>query len=120
MLPFVVFLASRIPVVIILVRQIRRSLYLRDAAGNRVRPGFRGVSAGRRPPAGALLSWWDSVRVVRSAMRWSSSTPSRRASGSRTQGVTFVWPVISQTAHYDLRRLEYTMSSTEGEGRKAS
>jgi len=36
------------------------------------------------------------------------------------QGVTFVFPVISQTEQYDLRRLEYTMSSSQGEGRKSN
>ena len=35
-------------------------------------------------------------------------------------GITFVPPFVSNTALYDLRRLEYTMSSTSGEGRKAS
>jgi regulator of protease activity HflC (stomatin/prohibitin superfamily) len=36
------------------------------------------------------------------------------------QGVTFVPPFISNTATYDLRRLEYTMSGATGEGRKAN
>ncbi len=35
------------------------------------------------------------------------------------QGVTMVWPLISQTKEYDLRRQEYTMTKTTGEGRKA-
>ncbi len=35
------------------------------------------------------------------------------------QGVAFVWPLISATELYDLRRLEYTMSGTQGEGRRA-
>ncbi len=37
-----------------------------------------------------------------------------------TEGVTFVPPFVSNTALYDLRRLEYTMSGQSGEGRKAS
>jgi prohibitin 2 len=36
------------------------------------------------------------------------------------QGVTVVWPLISATQLYDLRRLEYTMSATTGEGRRAA
>jgi regulator of protease activity HflC (stomatin/prohibitin superfamily) len=36
-----------------------------------------------------------------------------------SQGITYVPPIVSQTQMYDLRRLEYTMSGTEGEGRKA-
>jgi regulator of protease activity HflC (stomatin/prohibitin superfamily) len=35
------------------------------------------------------------------------------------QGVTFVWPFITSTAEYDLRRQEYTMTKTSGEGRKS-
>ena len=35
------------------------------------------------------------------------------------QGVTFVIPLISAVQEYDLRRLEYTMSASKGEGRRA-
>jgi prohibitin 2 len=35
------------------------------------------------------------------------------------QGVTLIPPFITQTQEYDLRRMEYTMSGTRGEGRKA-
>jgi len=35
------------------------------------------------------------------------------------QGVTLIPPFITQTQIYDLRRLEYTMTGTHGEGRKA-
>ena len=35
------------------------------------------------------------------------------------QGVTFITPFVTDTHLYDLRRLEYTMSGTQGEGRKA-
>src|SRR5262245_48611753 len=35
------------------------------------------------------------------------------------QGITFIPPFISQTRDSDLRRLEYTMSGTSGEGRKS-
>jgi prohibitin 2 len=35
------------------------------------------------------------------------------------QGITFVPPFVSATQMYDLRRLEYTMSSAQGEGRKS-
>ncbi|MEP7028314.1 MAG: prohibitin family protein, partial [Candidatus Eisenbacteria bacterium] len=36
------------------------------------------------------------------------------------QGITFVPPFICDTHDYDLRRQEYTMSSSSGEGRKSS
>jgi prohibitin 2 len=37
-----------------------------------------------------------------------------------SQGVTLIPPFVTQTQLYDLRRLEYTMSKTAGEGRKAN
>jgi regulator of protease activity HflC (stomatin/prohibitin superfamily) len=36
------------------------------------------------------------------------------------EGITFVPPLVSNTALYDLRRLEYTMSGVAGEGRRAN
>jgi regulator of protease activity HflC (stomatin/prohibitin superfamily) len=36
------------------------------------------------------------------------------------QGVAFVPPLVATTEMYDLRRLEYTMSSSQGEGRRAA
>jgi regulator of protease activity HflC (stomatin/prohibitin superfamily) len=36
------------------------------------------------------------------------------------QGITFVPPFITVTQEYDLRRMEYTMSSSVGEGRKTN
>ena len=121
MLPFVLFLAIAIPVVFILIRQVRRSLYLRDAAGNRVRAGLPGrVGLIVALLLVLLFSMVGSVRVVpvgHALVIFNTITKSFRLS---QQGVTFVWPVISQTEQYDLRRLEYTMSSTEGEGRRAN
>jgi len=35
------------------------------------------------------------------------------------QGITFITPFVTDTHLYDLRRLEYTMSGTQGEGRRA-
>jgi len=35
------------------------------------------------------------------------------------QGITFVPPLVSNTQMYDLRRMEYTMSGAQGEGRKS-
>ena len=35
------------------------------------------------------------------------------------QGVAFVIPLVTSTQQYDLRRLEYTMSASQGEGRRA-
>jgi len=121
MLPFVLFLAIAVPVVIILIRQIRRSLNLRDAAGNRVRAGIPGrVGLIVALLLVLLFTMVGSVRVVpvgHALVIFNTITASFRLS---QQGVTFVWPVISQTAQYDLRRLEYTMTKAQGEGRKAN
>jgi regulator of protease activity HflC (stomatin/prohibitin superfamily) len=121
MLGFVLFLVIAIPVVIVLARQIRRALDVRDAEGHRLRTGMPGrvmAIAGLLVLLFALMV--TSVRVVpvgHALVIFNTITTSFRLS---QQGVTFVWPVISQTEQYDLRRLEYTMSSTQGEGRKAN
>jgi regulator of protease activity HflC (stomatin/prohibitin superfamily) len=121
MLPFVLFLVIAIPVVVILVRQIRRALDVRDAEGRRLRTGLPGrVLLAVVLLVVLLLAMVGSVRVVpvgHALVIFNTITTSFRLA---KQGVTVVWPVISQTAQYDLRRLEYTMSSTEGEGRKAN
>jgi regulator of protease activity HflC (stomatin/prohibitin superfamily) len=121
MLPFVLFLAIAVPVVIILIRQVRRSVNLRDAAGNRVRAGIPGrVGLIVALLLVLLFTMVGSVRVVpvgHALVIFNTITASFRLS---QQGVTFVWPVISQTAQYDLRRLEYTMTKAQGEGRKAN
>ncbi|PYT05835.1 MAG: hypothetical protein DMF49_12930 [Acidobacteria bacterium] len=60
-----------------------------------------------------------SVRVVpvgHILVIFNTITRSFRAS---RQGVTLVPPFITSTQLYDLRRLEYTMTGTKGEGRKA-
>jgi len=121
MLGFVLFLVIAIPVIVILARQIRRALDVRDAEGRRLRTGM----PARVAAMGALLLMLfllmvTSVRVVpvgHALVIFNTITKSFRLS---QQGVTFVFPVISQTEQYDLRRLEYTMSSTQGEGRKSN
>jgi len=121
MLGFVLFLAIAIPVIVILARQIRRALDVRDAEGRRLRTGMPArVAAIGVLLLVLLLLMVTSVRVVpvgHALVIFNTITKGFRLS---QQGVTFVWPVISQTEQYDLRRLEYTMSSTEGEGRKAN
>jgi regulator of protease activity HflC (stomatin/prohibitin superfamily) len=121
MLGFVLFLVIAIPVVIVLARQIRRSLSVRDAEGRRIRAGMPGRVGAIVVLLVVLLALMvTSVRVVpvgHALVIFNTITKGFRLS---QQGVTFVWPVISQTEQYDLRRLEYTMSSTQGEGRKAN
>ena len=121
MLPFVLFLVIAIPVVVILARQIRRALDVRDAEGRRIRSGLPGrIGVIVVLLLVLLLFMVGSIRVVpvgHALVIFNTITTGFRLS---QQGVTFVWPVISQTEQYDLRRLEYTMSSTQGEGRKAN
>jgi regulator of protease activity HflC (stomatin/prohibitin superfamily) len=121
MIGFVLFLVIAIPVVVILARQIRRALYVRDAEGRRLRTGMPGrVGLTVALLMVLLLGMVSSIRVVpvgHALVIFNTITTSFRLSH---QGVTVVWPVISQTAQYDLRRQEYTMSSTQGEGRKAN
>jgi regulator of protease activity HflC (stomatin/prohibitin superfamily) len=121
MLGFILFLVIAIPVVIVLLRQVRRALDVRDAEGRRIRTGMPGrVGLALAGLVLLLLLSVSSVRVVpvgHALVIFNTITKGFRLS---QQGVTFVWPIISQTEQYDLRRLEYTMSSTQGEGRKAN
>ncbi|HZN53886.1 MAG TPA: prohibitin family protein [Candidatus Polarisedimenticolaceae bacterium] len=119
MLGFVVFLVIAIPIVIVLARQVRRALYVRDAEGRRVRTGLPGrVGVAVAGLLALLVVLVTSIRVVpvgHALVVFNTVTKGFRLA---PQGVTFVLPVVSQTELYDLRRLEYTMSSTSGEGRK--
>ena len=121
MLGFVVFLVIAIPIVIVLVRQVRRAFDVRDAEGRRVRTGLPGrVGLAVAGLLALLVVLVTSIRVVpvgHALVIFNTVSKGFRLS---PQGVTFVWPIISQTELYDMRRLEYTMSSTTGEGRKAN
>jgi len=121
MLGFVLFLVIAIPVIALLVRSVRRTINLRDAEGRRLRTGMPARLALSVALLVALFVMMvTSVRVVpvgHALVIFNTVTKGFRLA---RQGVTFVWPVISQTEQYDLRRLEYTMSSTQGEGRKAN
>jgi regulator of protease activity HflC (stomatin/prohibitin superfamily) len=120
MIGFVIFLVVAIPVLVILARQIRRSFDVRDAEGRRLRSGMPGrVGLVVVLLIALLVLMVGSIRVVpvgHALVIFNTITTGFRLS---SQGVTFVWPVISQTQQYDLRRVEYTMSKASGEGRRA-
>lgn len=120
MIGFVIFLVIAVPVVFLLARRFRRALDVRDAEGRRLRAGLpAGVGATVVALLLLLLLLVTSVRVVpvgHALVIFNTVTKSFRLS---SQGVTIVWPVISQSQQYDLRRLEYTMSKATGEGRRA-
>jgi prohibitin 2 len=121
MLGFVLFLVIAIPVIVLLVRSVRRTLNLRDAEGRRLRTGMPARLALSVALLVALfVTMVTSIRVVpvgHALVIFNTVTKGFRLA---RQGVTFVWPLVSQTEQYDLRRLEYTMSSTQGEGRKSN
>lgn len=121
MLGFIVFLVVAVPVLAILARRLKRGLDVRDADGRRVRGTIpRGSLLGVVGLLLLLLLLVTSIRVVpvgHALVVFNTITKQFRLA---PQGVTVVWPVISQTAEYDLRRLEYTMSGQKGEGRRAA
>jgi len=108
---------------VVLGRVLRRGgITILDPDGRR---RLGGAGFGRRWIAGIaillllLILIPASVRVVpvgRALVVFNTVTRSFRLAG---QGVTLIPPFIAQTELYDLRRLEYTMSKTQGEGRKA-
>lgn len=121
MLGFVVFLVIAVPVVLLAIRRFRRGPRVEGPDGRRVSSG---VPAGALLTAGGLLVVLvvlvAAVRVVpvgHALVVFNTVTKSFRLA---PQGVTVVWPAISQAQMYDLRRLEYTMSGTRGEGRRSA
>jgi len=100
----------------------RRSAHVHDSDGRRVLPDP--TDAARLlglivAPLVLVIVLAGSVRVVpvgHGLVIFNTLTKGFRLA---RQGITFVPPFISQTRDYDLRRLEYTMSGTTGEGRKA-
>ncbi len=120
MLGFVIFLVIALPILFFLVRRILRGLDVRDAQGRRLRAGLPGRIGGTLVALGLLLVLLvPSVRVVPVGHALVIFNTVSRGFRLSSQGVTFVWPVISQTQLYDLRRVEYTMSKAAGEGRRA-
>jgi regulator of protease activity HflC (stomatin/prohibitin superfamily) len=117
---FVLFLVIAGVVVTQVLR--RRGVTVLDADGRRRLPG--GPALGRMI-SGILAVLFlillvpASVRVVpvgHGLVIFNTLTRSFRLA---RQGVNLIPPFITQSQDYDLRRLEYTMTGTRGEGRKA-
>ncbi len=99
----------------------RRTARVHDASGHSV----GGAEAGRTALIAAglvlvLLSLGTTFRVVPVGHGLVVFNTLSKQFSLATEGITFVPPFVSVTQLYDLRRQEYTMSSTTGEGRKAS
>jgi len=121
---FLLLLVVAVMAIIFFRGQWRRRLVVLDPDGKRLLPlpernPVRTLAIGV-PIALFLLVTLTSIRVVpvgNALVIFNTITKSFRVSG---QGITFVVPMVSATAQYDLRRLEYTMSATQGEGRRAT
>ena len=106
--------------------------YFARRAGVRVHdPSGRVVPIG--PPAGfgrilllgaaamfVLITLVTTIRVVPVGHALVIFNTVTRSFNVAQQGITFVPPFVSVTEMYDLRRMEYTMSSSVGEGRKTN
>ena len=102
----------------------RSGATVHDSGGHRIggdSPLAGGRTIGILLAGGALLAvLLSSVRVVPVGHALVVFNTVTHAFSLSRQGVTFVMPLVSITADYDLRRLEYTMSSASGEGRKSN
>jgi prohibitin 2 len=103
---------------------VRRSgVRVHDAGGRSILPGAPALAGGVGVAVAVIALFLviaSSVRVVpvgHALVIFNTITKSFRLG---RQGVTFVAPLICQTADYDLRRLEYTMSGVSGEGRRTN
>ena len=102
----------------------RRMMGVHDAQGRRITPAL-GADANRAiviavPALIVFVLLVSSIRVVPVGHALVIFNTITRGFRTARQGVTYVPPFICNTADYDLRRLEYTMSGTAGEGRKAN
>ena len=121
---FLVILIAAVVAVAILGRVLKgRGVTVLGPDGRRRLPGA-GWSGGRLWLIAALLFLLilipASVRVVPVGHALVIFNTVTRGFRLASQGVTLIPPFITQTQLYDLRRLEYTMSKTAGEGRKAN
>lgn len=102
----------------------RRGIHVIDPSARRVLPdspfdALR-VVALIAAPVLLVIVLASSVRVVPVGHALVIFNTITRGFRVARQGVTFVPPFISATQLYDLRRLEYTMSASTGEGRRAN
>ena len=99
-----------------------RGFEVRDPSGRLLvapRKGLLSALVGVVIVLASLIVLFSTVRVVpvgKALVIFNTVTKTFRLA---RQGVTFVAPFVSATAEYDLRRLEYTMSSAKGEGRRS-
>jgi regulator of protease activity HflC (stomatin/prohibitin superfamily) len=101
----------------------RRAVHVRDAEGRHISSADFGSVARTATviaaPLVLVLILLGSIRVVPGGQALVIFNTVTRGFRLARQGITFVPPFISATQMYDLRRLEYTMSSAAGEGRKS-
>ena len=101
----------------------RGAVRVHDADGRKILPdggdALRGIALVGGPIL-LLILIATSVRVVPVGHALVIFNTVTRGFRVARQGITFVPPLISSTQTYDLRRLEYTMSGTSGEGRKTN
>ena len=120
---FLMVLVAAIVIAVVVGRLLKhRGVTVLDPDGRRRLPAAGGLGGYLGLGAALLLLLIlipASIRVVpvgRGLVVFNTVTRSLYLAG---QGVTLVPPFITQTQMYDMRRLEYTMTKTQGEGRKA-
>jgi len=122
-LVFFLILAAVVAFVVIRILRRRRDVEVLDPKGRRRLPDVLGDA--RRLVSLALLGLFllvlipASIRLVPVGHALVIFNTLSRSFRLAEQGVTLIWPFISDTELYDLRRLEYTMTKSTGEGRKA-
>jgi regulator of protease activity HflC (stomatin/prohibitin superfamily) len=115
-------LVAAIVVAVVLARLLKRGgVTVLGPDGRRRLPGagaLRGYLGLALTVLFLLILIPASIRVVpvgHALVVFNTVTRNLRLAG---QGVTLIPPFITQTQMYDMRRLEYTMTKTQGEGRK--
>ncbi len=99
----------------------KRMAHVRDASGRPVAPGPEAARGALTivVVVALLILLTTTFRVVPVGQGLVVFNTVAKSFTLATEGITFVPPFISNTAEYDLRRQEYTMSGQAGEGRKS-
>ena len=99
----------------------KRMAHVRDASGRPVAPGPEAARGALTVVVvvALLLLLTTTFRVVPVGQGLVVFNTVAKTFTLATEGITFVPPFVSNTAEYDLRRQEYTMSGQAGEGRKS-
>ncbi len=119
---FLVLLVLAVAALAVWGQVSKRMAHVRDSSGRPVAPSPEAAARTALSVVGVialLILLTTTFRVVPVGHALVVFNTVTKGFSLATEGITFVPPFVSNTAEYDLRRQEYTMSGQAGEGRKS-